>query len=79
VSPESVKLENVPAAAVVAPITVPFMPVCVVLKLAEVIVRSYPLALIAEAVRPVSDKAPDVPLRLIAPVVKARPLAAVRV
>lgn len=85
VRPESVievlpvKVEKVPAAAVEAPITVPLIPVCVVLKLAEVIVRSYPLVLIDEAVRPVRDNAPDVPFRLMAPVVRVKPLLAVNV
>jgi len=83
-SPESVtevpvKAAKVPAAGVVAPITVPFIPVDVVLKFPEVNVRLLAPVLIDEAPRPVSDSAPEVPVRLTAPVVKVKPLLAVKV
>jgi len=74
-----VKVVKVPAAAVEAPITVPLIPVEVVLKLLEVMVNVLEPVLIDDIPRPVKVKAPDVPVRLIAPVARVKPLVAVKV
>ncbi len=85
VRPESVtdvvaeSVLKAPVEAVVAPIAVELMPVAVVLKLEEVIVRALAPVLMEEADSPERVRAPDVAVRFIAPVVRVRPLEAVRV
>ena len=66
VEPNPVKA---PVEAVEAPMAVLLIPVAVVLKLAEVMVKSLAPVLMLEALRPVRDKAPEVAVRLRAPVV----------
>jgi hypothetical protein len=61
---------NVPAAAVVAPMAVLLIPVEVVLKWPEVKFKSAPpVVAMDEAVRPEIVKAPEVAVKLKAPVV----------
>ena len=79
VVPEELKVVKLPVEGVVAPMAVELMPVAVVLKLEEVMVRALAPVLIEEADRPERAKAPEVAVRLRAPVVKVRPLEAVRV
>ncbi len=69
VLPEEPKVVKAPVEAVEAPMAVLFMPVAVVLKLPEVKVRLLTPASILEAERPDKDKAPEVAVRLKAPVV----------
>jgi len=78
VMPEEVRVVKAPVLAMVAPTAVLLMPVVVVLKLLAVIKR-----LLAPAEREDSDKpdkarAPEVAVRFKAPVVKVKPLEAVR-
>jgi hypothetical protein len=75
--PLALMVVKAPVRAVVAPIAVELMPVAVVLKLDEVKVRALAPGLIEEALRPVSDRAPEVAVRFKAPVVRVRPLLAV--
>jgi len=78
VAPVEVKVENLPVEGVVAPIAVPLIPVAVVLKLFAVTERLFEPVLIEEVPSPARDNAPDVPVRFSAPVVKVKPLLAVR-
>ena len=75
VAPIEVKL---PAAGVVTPIAVELIPVAVVLKLDEVMVKPLAPVLIEEADRPDMAKAPEVAVRFSAPVVSVRPLPIVK-
>lgn len=68
-----------PVEAVVAPMAVLLIPVAVVLKLAEVKVRSLAPVLILEAPNPDSARLPEVAVKLKAPVVWVNPLEAVSV
>jgi hypothetical protein len=77
--PVSVTLVNLPVDAVVAPIAVELIPVAVVLKWPDVMVKSLAPVFIDEAPKPDKAKAPEVPVRLIAPVVNVKPLLAVNV
>ena len=72
-----VRVVNAPVDLVVAPIAVPLIPVDVVLKLAEVKVKSFAPVLMEEAPKPESESAPDVPVMLTAPVVTVNPFEAV--
>ena len=67
-----------PVLAVDEPIAVLLIPVAVVLKFPEVIVRFVAPVLIEEAVKPDKANAPLVAVRLSAPVVSVNPLEAVR-
>lgn len=78
VVPEEVKVVKAPVPAVVAPIAVELIPVEVVLKLEEVIVKALAPVEMEEMERPDKVRAPDVAVRFIAPVVKVKPLEAVR-
>ena len=71
------RVVNAPDDLVVAPIAVPLIPVDVVLKLAEVKVKSFAPVLMEEAPKPESESAPDVAVRFKAPVVSVNPLDAV--
>ena len=77
----AVSVVKAPEAAVVAPIWVALIPVAVVLKVEapvpEVIVRALVPVLMLDALRPDRVKAPEVAVRLAAPVVRVRPLLAV--
>ena len=66
VEPKPVKA---PVEAVVAPMAVLLIPVAVVLKLAEVKVRSLTPVLILDAPKPERARDPEVAVRLMAPVV----------
>jgi hypothetical protein len=83
VRPESVRevvpvtVVNLPVDAVVAPMAVALIPVAVVLKLEDVTVRALTPVLIDEADRPDKLTAPEVPVRLTAPLVRVSPLDAV--
>lgn len=77
VVPVEVSVVNLPVEAVVAPIAVVFIPVEVVFKFPEVIVILFAPAFIEDAPRPDNVSAPDVALRLSAPVVCVRPFDAV--
>jgi len=72
------KVVNAPVPGVVAPIAVLLIPVDVVLKLLLVIVRSLEPVEILDAERPDRVRAPEVPVRLTAPVVTVNPSEAVR-
>ncbi len=81
VTPVEVSVVKAPEAAVVAPIWVALIPVAVVLKVEapvpEVMVRALLPVLIELALRPDRARAPEVAVRLRAPVVRVRPLLAV--
>jgi hypothetical protein len=66
-----------PVEAVVAPMAVELIPVAVVLKLEDVIVKALEPVLILDADSPDNARAPDVPVKLIAPVVTVKPFDAV--
>lgn len=68
-----------PVFLVVAPMAVLLIPVAVVLKLLEVKVMSLAPVLMDEALSPDKLRAPEVPVKLIAPVVRVKPLLAVSV
>jgi hypothetical protein len=70
-------LVNLPVDAVVAPIAVELIPVAVVLRLDDVNVKALAPVEIEEAERPDNAKAPEVPVKLSAPVVNVKPLLAV--
>ena len=72
-----VSVVNVAAAGVVAPITVPLIPVVVTLKFADVNNVLLAPAFIVYPVSPVRFTNPDVPLKLSAPVVRVNPFEAV--
>jgi len=72
-----VSVVKVPAAAVDAPMAVELIPVEVVLKFPAVIVKLLTPVEMEEADRPERDKAPEVAVRLRAPVVRVNPLEAV--
>lgn len=70
---------NLPEAEASAPIAVELIPVTVVLKCPVVKFRSAPpVVAIEDALRPDNANAPLTPVKLIAPVVRASPLLAVR-
>jgi hypothetical protein len=75
--PELVKEVKAPVEAAEAPIAVEFIPVEVVLKFAEVKLKSLTPVEIEEAPRPKRAIAPLVPVKLSAPVVKVKPFEAV--
>lgn len=77
VVPVDDKVVNAPVDGVVAPIAVLFIPVDVVLKLFEVIVRSFTPKSILEADSPERFNAPVVAVRFSAPVVRVNPFDAV--
>jgi hypothetical protein len=79
VLPVLVRVVKAPVEAVVAPIAVVLIPVAVVLKLPAVTVRLAAPVLIDEADRPDRLRAPEVAVRFRAPVVRVKPLLAVRV
>jgi hypothetical protein len=80
VVPVEVRVVNVPAAAVVAPIAVELIPVEVVLKWPDVkLMSAPPVVEIEDAVRPERVRAPEVAVKFNAPVVKVKPLEAVKV
>ena len=68
-----------PVEGVVAPIAVEFIPVEVVLKLPDVMVRLFAPVEIDEAPSPDRVKEPEVEVKESAPVVSVRPFDAVRV
>jgi len=76
VDPSPVKA---PVEAAVAPMAVLLIPVAVVLKLADVMVKSLAPVLMLEAPRPDRARDPEVAVRLKAPVVWVSPLLAVKV
>jgi hypothetical protein len=78
VPPVELKVVNAPVLAVVAPMAVEFMPVAVVVIFPEVKVILLAPVLIEEALKPDKERAPEVPVRFKAPVVKVNPLEAVR-
>jgi hypothetical protein len=73
-----VRVVNAPVEGVVAPIAVALIPVAVVLKLDDVNVKAFEPVSIDEAPKPERLIAPEVPVKLIAPVVSVNPLLAVR-
>jgi hypothetical protein len=77
VVPVDDKVVNAPVDGVVAPIAVLFIPVDVVLKLFEIIVRSFAPKLMLDADSPERDSAPDVAVRLRAPLDNVNPFDAV--
>ena len=76
---ESFRLLKIPLEAVVAPIAVPLIPVEVVLKFPEVIVKLFAPVLMLDDPNPDNVSAPEVPVKFKAPVVTVRPLLAVKV
>ena len=76
--PVEVSVVNLPVEGVVKPIAVEFIPVAVVLKIDDVMVKALPPVSIDEAPSPERANAPEVPVRLIAPVVSVNPLLAVK-
>lgn len=80
VAPVEPNVVKAPDEAVVAPMAVELIPVEVVLKLLDVKVMFWPLfRAIVEAPRLFRLMAPEVPVRLTAPVVTVKPLLAVKV
>lgn len=77
VEPVELNVVKAPVEAVVAPMAVELMPVAVVLKLEDEIVKAFIPVLIEEAPRPESVKPPDVAVRLSAPPVTVKPFEAV--
>lgn len=77
VAPVEDNVVNAPVDAVVAPIAVLFIPVAVVLKCPEVNVMSFAPEFIEEALKPERAKAPEVAVKLSAPVVRVKPFDAV--
>jgi len=73
VFPEEVSVVKAPVEGVVAPMAVPLIPVAVVLKLPDVKVILLAPVLIDEADRPDKAKAPEVPVKFKAPVVRVNP------
>lgn len=74
---EALKVVNAPVEGVLAPMAVELMPVAVVLKLPAVTVRLLAPALMEEADRPETVRAPLVAVKFKAPVARVRPLLAV--
>lgn len=77
VVPDDERVVNAPVDGVVAPIAVLFIPVAVVLKLPDVIRILFDPKSMDEADNPDSDNAPEVAVKLRAPVVKVNPFEAV--
>jgi len=77
VAPEEERVVNAPVDGVVAPMAVELIPVAVVLKLLEVIVKALAPVEILEASKPDKERVPDVAVKFKAPVVKVKPLEAV--
>jgi hypothetical protein len=73
VDPDEVRVVKAPVEGVVAPMAVPLIPVAVVLKLPEVKVMLLAPVFIEEADRPDKVKAPEVPVKFKAPVVRVNP------
>ena len=73
------RVVKAPLPGVVAPMAVALIPVEVVLKFPAVKVRLFAPVLIEEAPRPERARVPEVPVRFKAPVVKVKPLEAVKV
>jgi len=76
-APLEVRLVKAPVEVVVAPIAVELIPVEVVLKLLEVIVKAFAPVEIEDADNPVKEIAPEVAVRLRAPVLCVNPFDAV--
>lgn len=77
VLPLEERVVNAPDDCVSVPIAVPLIPVAVVLKLPDVIVRSLTPALMLDADSPERVSVPDVAVKLSAPVVCVKPFDAV--
>ena len=75
---EAARVVKAPVEAVVAPIAVELIPVAVVLKLEDVMVRALAPVEIDEADSPDKVRAPEVAVKLSAPVVWVKPLEAVK-
>jgi len=73
VDPDEVRVVKAPVEGVDAPMAVPLIPVAVVLKLPDVKVILLAPVFIEEADRPDKDKAPEVPVKFKAPVVRVSP------
>ena len=78
VLPEDERVVKAAEEGVVAPIAVLLIPVAVVLKLEEVMVKALAPVEILDAPRPERVSAPEVPVIVTGPVVTVRPLEAVR-
>ena len=77
VAPVDERVVKAAVEGVVAPIAVPLIPVAVVLKLAEVMVRLFPPREIEEALSPERLMVPLVAVRFKAPDERVKPLEAV--